>query len=209
MNEEEYNRDSTDPVMGKTTNVGHEELTKEEVKRTSTTRDIINLVLYIGVVIITAILLNHFVIQKVEVSGHSMDTTLKEEQQLILEKVTYYFNEPERYDIVVFNPPNFDSDSLYIKRIIGLPGETVQIIDGKVYINGTELLESYAKEEILDPGIATDPVTVGENEYFVMGDNRNASSDSREFGVISRDSIHGRAVLRVWPLSDFGLLTDK
>lgn len=188
---------------------GNQEENKELEKSDSWMKEIINMVLYIGIVIGLAILLNKFVIQKVEVDGHSMDYTLADEQQLILEKVSYYFKDPERFDIIVFHPEGMSSETLYIKRIIGLPGETIQIIDGKVYINGEVLEDPYAREAMYEAGIAEEPVHIGENQYFVLGDNRNGSQDSREIGLVEKDSISGRAVLRLWPINKFGLLNNQ
>ncbi len=127
---------------------------------------------------------------------------------LIVDKISYRFREPERYEIIVF-PYQYKENTYYIKRIIGLPGETVQIIDGEVYING-ELLadEHYGKEVMLDPGIAAESITLGDDEYFVLGDNRNHSSDSRDpsVGVLHRKDLIGRAWVRIWPFSDIGFI---
>ncbi|MDO5294824.1 MAG: signal peptidase I [bacterium] len=181
------------------------DMEKEPQKR-SEMKEFINLLLYIVGVIIIALLLNKFVIQKVEVDGPSMNTTLKTGQHLIVEKVTYYFKDPKRSDIVVFTPPGYDDDTLYIKRVIGLPGDKIQIIDGYIYLNGSQYDDKQWMEEILDPGVAEEEITVGEDEYFVVGDNRNDSTDSREFGTIQKSSIMGKAVLRIWPLNKFGTL---
>lgn len=179
---------------------------EENQPKTSQIREFINLMLYVGSIIIIALLLNKFVIQKVEVDGPSMNTTLKTGQHLIVEKVTYYFNDPKREDIVVFTPPGYDDDTLYIKRVIGLPGDKVQVKDGYLYVNGKKYDDKHWTEEILDPGVAEEEVTVGENEYFVVGDNRNNSTDSREFGTVNKSSIMGKAVLRIWPFDKFGTL---
>ena len=115
-----------------------------------------------------------------------------------------------RYDIIVF-PYQYEENTFYIKRIIGLPGETVQIADGEIFINGEVLMESYGREVIQDPGTAAEPIRLGEDEYFVLGDNRNASSDSREpsVGVIHRNDIVGRAWIRIWPLNKAGILKHQ
>lgn len=137
-----------------------------------------------------------------------MEPTLAEGDYLIVEKMSYRFHEPERYDIVVF-PVSYDVEMIgtyYIKRIIGMPGETVQILNGQVYINDDMLGEEYGMSEILDPGIASEPVTLGEDEYFVLGDNRNWSKDSRseEIGNIKREDIIGRAFFRFYPFDRIG-----
>ena len=148
-----------------------------------------------------------FVGQRTEVSGSSMETTLSDKDQLIVDKMTYRFRDPKRYDIVVF-PYQYQDNTYYIKRIIGLPGETVQILSGMVYIDGMRLDEHYGNEMMENPGIAEEPLTLDENEYFVLGDNRNNSSDSRasDVGLIHRKDLIGRAWIRVWPLSQIGVI---
>ena len=148
-----------------------------------------------------------FVGQRTEVSGSSMETTLSDKDQLIVDKMTYRFRDPKRYDIVVF-PYQYQDNTYYIKRIIGLPGETVQILSGMVYIDGMRLDEHYGNEIMENPGIAEEPLTLGEDEYFVLGDNRNNSIDSRasDVGLIHRKDLIGRAWIRVWPLSQIGVI---
>ncbi len=152
-------------------------------------------------------LIIHFVGEHTEVSGDSMYPTLKDGDNLIVDKISYRFTDPARFDIVVF-PFKYQDGTYYIKRIIGLPGEMVQIRDGLIYINGKKLTESYGSEEIANPGLASEAITLGQNEYFVLGDNRNNSADSREpsVGCVAREDIVGRAIFRIWPLSDIGLL---
>ena len=157
--------------------------------------------LYLLCVLCITYLIITFVGQRTEVEGESMD------------KITYRFSDPQRFDIIVF-PFQYQENTYYIKRIIGLPGETVQIDqNGTIYINGEILVENYGKEVIRadNRGIAANPVVLGEDEYFVMGDNRNNSSDSRTeiVGNIHRDDIIGRAWLRIWPLSEFGILKHQ
>ena len=151
-----------------------------------------------------------FVGQRTEVEGMSMSPTLKDKENLILDKISYHFRDPERYEIVVF-PPKYKENTYYIKRVIGLPGETVQIRDGDVYIDGMRLAEDGAYGKIKDPGLAAEPFLLGEEEYFVLGDNRNDSIDSREpeVGAVRREDILGRAFFRLWPLSEFGFLSGK
>ena len=142
-----------------------------------------------------------------------MENTLHNGDNLIVDKLSYRFHDPERFDIIVF-PFQYQANTYYIKRIIGLPGETVQIMeDGRIYINGEKLEESYGRE-VIQPetiGRAAEPIVLGEDEYFVMGDNRNNSSDSRTdiVGNIKREDIIGKAWLRIWPLSDFGVLKHQ
>ena len=142
-----------------------------------------------------------------------MEPTLDSGDNLIVDKISYRFRAPERFDIIVF-PWKYEESTYYIKRIIGLPGETVQIDEnGTIYINGEVLQESYGREVIKAEyvGLAAEPITLGEDEYFVMGDNRNNSTDSRSamVGNIKREDIIGRAWVRIWPFSKFGILKHQ
>ena len=142
-----------------------------------------------------------------------MEPTLSNGDNLIVDKLSYRFRDPERFDIIVF-PFQYKENTYYIKRIIGLPGETVQIDEkGNIYIDGEILQESYGRE-IIRPeniGIAREPIVLGADEYFVMGDNRNNSSDSRTeiVGNIHRKDIIGRAWVRIWPFENFGVLKHQ
>ncbi|MGI6001238.1 MAG: signal peptidase I [Candidatus Merdisoma sp.] len=183
---------------------------EEEENRKGPLRELLGMLIYIGIVLAVTFLIITFVGQRTHVSGESMENTLDDGDQLIVDKITYRFQDPERFDIIVF-PFHYKENTYYIKRIIGLPGETVQIADGAIYINGEVLQESYGREVMQDPGIAAEPITLGEDEYFVLGDNRNQSSDSRDpsVGLIHRDEIIGRAWLRIWPLDSFGILKHQ
>ncbi len=145
------------------------------------------------------------------VDGSSMENTLHDGDRLWADKLTYRFSDPQRFDIIIF-PPQYDPDSKYIKRIIGLPGETVSIDEeGHIYIDGEILEEDYGKEVIRAENrgsLASGEITLGEDEYFVLGDNRNESLDSRYeiVGTVKRSDIFGKAVFRIWPLSGFGFL---
>lgn len=159
------------------------------------------------VVIVVVFLVNTFVGRIVKVEGHSMDPTLNHGQTLILDSLTYKFSDPKRFDIVVF-PHN---NKFFIKRIIGLPNETVQIIDGKFYINGEKLEgDNFSSEPISKPmyGQAANKVVLGHDEYFCVGDNRNHSGDSRtkEVGNIHRYEFTGRAIYRIFPFKERGSL---
>lgn len=172
--------------------------------------EILSFLLYVVVVVGITFLIIHYVGQRTYVSGSSMENTLSDGDNLIVDKITYRFSDPKRYDIIVF-PYQYEENTYFIKRIIGLPGETVQIVDGTIYIDGEALQESYGREVMKNSGLAADPITLGEDEYFVLGDNRNDSTDSRDpsVGKIPRDRIIGRAWVRIWPLSKIGILRHQ
>ena len=171
-------------------------------------REILGWVLYIAIIIGMTYFIVTYIGQRTSVSGSSMEPMLSNGDNLIVDKISYRFNEPERYDIIVF-PYQYEEDTYYIKRIIGLPGETVQIIGGYTYING-ELLESdiYGAEVMENAGIAAEPIILGDDEYFVLGDNRNHSADSREpsVGVLTREMLMGRAWVRIYPFDKLGVI---
>jgi len=151
-----------------------------------------------------------YVGQKTLVEGSSMSPTLEDGDVLIVDKLSYRFREPERFDVVVFRYL-YKENSYYIKRIIGLPGETVQITEGKIYIDGKLLEEDFGNAEMKNPGRAVQPITLGSDEYFVLGDNRNISSDSRDPSVanVAMEQIVGRAFVCVSPWERIGFLKHK
>jgi signal peptidase I len=160
---------------------------------------VLALILYIGI---------SFAVQAVHVEGLSMFATLDDNDYLIANKIDYRLHPPQRGDIVILRPPTNNSTD-FIKRIIALPGERLLIRDGVVYINGHKLDEPYLPEAWTQdnsppPWSSGDGAVIPANEYFVMGDNRNRSQDSRFFGPISRDRIDGKAWFRIWPLDTFG-----
>ncbi|MBQ7839309.1 MAG: signal peptidase I [Lachnospiraceae bacterium] len=174
-------------------------------------KEIFSTVLYILVVLGATWLVITFVGQRTQVSGASMEPTLSNNDNLIVDKISYRFNDPERFDIIVF-PFRYEENTYYIKRIIGMPGETVYIDEmGNIYINDELLVESYGREVMVSAGRAGEPITLGADEYFVLGDNRNNSSDSRDpsVGNIHRSEIIGKAWVRIWPLSEFGVLKHQ
>ena len=174
-------------------------------------KDILSTSIYFLIVLILTFLVVTYVVQRTMVIGSSMEPMLSDGDNLIVDKLSYRFNEPQRFDIIVF-PFRYAEKTYYIKRIIGLPGETVFIDEnGTIFINGEELQESYGKEIIKDPGRAYEPITLGEDEYFVLGDNRNNSSDSRDpvVGNIHRDEFIGKAWMRIWPFSKMGMIKHQ
>lgn len=184
---------------------------EERGKRGKTVRESVSFILYLIVIVVLTFLMIRYVGQRTRVDGSSMENTLTNGDNLIVDKISYRFHEPERFDIIVF-PYQYKEDTYFIKRIIGMPGETVQITDkGEILINGEELVESYGREVIKDPGLASDPITLGEDEYFVMGDNRNYSKDSRspDVGNIRRADIIGKAWLRIYPFDKIGFIRHQ
>jgi signal peptidase I len=159
---------------------------------------VLAVILYVGI---------SFAVQAVHVEGLSMYATLDNNDYLIANKIDYRLHAPQRGDIVILRPPTNNSTD-FIKRIIGLPGERILIRSGVVYINGHRLDEPYLPEAWVSdtnwPDNSSGRV-MGADEYFVMGDNRNRSQDSRFFGPISRDRIDGKAWFRIWPLGDFDI----
>lgn len=181
------------------------ELTPEQKKR----RMILNIVEIVAYLIFAVLIIKFvpkYVMERVSVEGESMMETLHDGDQLIGEKLSVRFNNLKRYDIIYFAPKGNHKSVDFIKRIIGLPGETIYIEDSVVYVNGRPLQEDFAAEESFLAYTAASPIYLGEDEYFVMGDNRNRSTDSRSstVGVVHLKDIEGRAVFRLWPLSDFG-----
>lgn len=161
-----------------------------------------DLISYI-IIIIVVIALRVFVITPVRVVGSSMDTTLKQGEILLLEK---YDKKYKRYDVVVVQA---DGERI-IKRIIGLPGESIKIIDGIIYINGEELEDPYASSKTSDFSLAQFELDkIPEDSYFVLGDNRMVSKDSRLLGPINKKDIQGKAMFRIWPLNKIGGVNDK
>jgi signal peptidase I len=156
--------------------------------------------------------IRHFIAEARYIPSESMLPTLEVNDRLIIEKISYRFREPRRGDIVVFRPtaairkakPDF-KDAL-IKRIVGLPGETVEVDEGQVYINGQRLIEDYLFDM---PDDSWAPTRVPENAYLVLGDNRDNSYDSRSWGFVHNDELIGRAAVRVWPPHRIGGLNDE
>ncbi len=160
--------------------------------------------------VILALGIRTFVAEARYIPSSSMEPTLEINDRLIIEKLSYHFQEPVRGDVVVFGPTealkaeDFHDD--FIKRIIGLPGETVQVTGGKVYVNGKEITEKYIAE---DTNYDYGPVVVPEGEYLVLGDNRNNSYDSHYWGFVPKDKIIGKAFVRFWPFNRLGSLDEQ
>ena len=156
---------------------------------------------FVAFVLVAALRL--FVFQPFLVRGASMEPNFHDWDYLIVDELSYRFRTPERGEVVVFKFPH-DPSQRYIKRIVGLPGETVELQDGQVIISrGTEVIRLDEKNYIASDSSEFPKIALGENEYFVMGDNRRYSSDSRSWGTLPEDLIIGRVLLRVFPLSAF------
>lgn len=183
----------------------------------------------IVIVVVLVVIIRSLLGEPRWIPSSSMEPTLQIGDNLIVEKVTYRFEKPERGDIIVFYTPDsvheldnslwgkftrmigfFTKDEAYIKRIIGTPGDKIEVVPNKgVYINGTFLDEPYQKEVfsgICKPDMICGPYTVPQDSYFMMGDNRNNSTDSRYWGVLPKERIVGKAIFRFWPLTRIGVI---
>ncbi len=149
-----------------------------------------------------------YVIQYTTVSGASMENTLHDHDVLLVDKFSYGLADPKRFDVVVFTPEEANPKQLYVKRVIGLPGETVQIIGDTIFINDKALDEDYGNSMIVYQGIASIPIVLGKDEYFVLGDNRCLSKDSRysEIGSVSKSQIKGKVFFRLQPKNQIGFI---
>jgi signal peptidase I len=163
----------------------------------------------LAIALCLALLIRTFVAEPRYIPSDSMLPTLHIGDRLVVEKISYLFQPPKFGDIVVFQPPEelqsrgYSKDQAFIKRVIAKPGEIITIVDGKVYINGQAVQENYIAEPVDQP---FPPVQVPKDEFFVMGDNRNDSNDSRYWGFLPAKNIIGRAVFRFWPLDRIGLV---
>ncbi len=152
----------------------------------------------IPLVVTAAMLFCSLLIAKTSVSNNSMEPLLQKDDHILINTLIYRISDPKRFDVIVFEKGDVDHSMYDLKRIYGLPGETIQIKDGMIYINGKEIKDKAGEIETLLGGVAADPVKLGENEYFVLADNRNNAEDSRfaGFGTVKRKSIIGKAWIR-------------
>ncbi len=165
----------------------------------------------IAAVILLAYFIVYYALEKTDMVGVSMESTLKDGDSIIINKFSYRFVNPKRFDVIVFKQSGNEHSYYNIKRIIGLPGETVQIKGGKVYINGNIEEEIIGTKKINNSGITEEPIKLEDKEYFVLGDNRNNSEDSRfaSVGMIRRDEIIGKAFIRLKPFNFVSKLNLK
>ena len=166
--------------------------------------ELIKTFIYAGIL---ALGIRTFVAEARFIPSSSMEPTLEIDDRLIIEKVSYRFRSPKRGDVVVFSPTDKLKEQNYkdafIKRVIGIPGDEVEVKKGQVYINGKILTEKYIEEA---PNYQYGPITVPKDQYLVLGDNRNNSYDSHYWGFVPRDKLIGRATVRFWPLNRLGSL---
>ncbi len=189
--------------------VVQKDMDEEEDEKGFFLREVLKDLVYVSICVVisfvVSFLFTHYVAHHSKVDGSSMLPALRDDDYLVVERVSYYFHKPRRYDVVVF--PMEDEVNL-IKRVIGLPGESVQIKDGFVYIGGKKLKDDYGTQPMVDAGMAEDVVRLGKDEYFVLGDNRNFSMDSRRenVGTVKEDEILGRAWFRFYPFDAMGAI---
>lgn len=180
----------------------------DERGQASGLRSLVEWIVVVGGALVIALVIKTFLLQAFYIPSSSMVSTLNIGDRVLVNKLSYDLHDVHRGDIIVFERPEAEADSStitdLIKRVVGLPGDTVEAQNGQVLVNGEPLDEPY-----LDEGVTTgdfDPVTVPEGHFFMMGDNRGDSRDSRFFGPIAEETIVGRAFFRVWPLGDISTL---
>ncbi len=158
-------------------------------------------ILIVITVAVAIFIVSRTAVQSFVIVGVSMEPSFEEGQRLLINKAVYRFREPARGEVIVFHPPN-NQRTDYIKRIVALPGDTVEIKEGVVYINGSNLYEPYIEDP---PGYTLGEKKIPDNNYFVLGDNRNNSNDSHNDWTVKRKDIIGKAWLSIWPPSEWGL----
>lgn len=171
-------------------------------------KEILVWIFEIVMVIVFAFMFVYLFGSKTSVIGESMSPTIESEQIILINKLSYIIGTPDRGDIVVFKPNGNQKAHYYVKRVIGIPGDTILIKNGKIYVNGEELDDDFGDQIIENAGIASEEVRVGDDEYFVLGDNRNNGEDSRyaNVGNVNKEYIAGKAWFRISPISKIGLV---
>ena len=162
------------------------------------------------IVLLVAFVLVYCAGMRVTMVGNSMESTVSDGSQILVNRFIYNVKSPKSGDVIVFLPNGNEKSHYYVKRVIGVPGDKVQIKSGLLYVNG-ELYDTEDTDTIKNAGVAEEEITVGEDEYFVLGDNRNHSSDSRDpsVGILHRDELIGRAWIRIWPLDSIGVIPHE
>ena len=181
---------------------------RREAMNLDLVKEIVTWTFQIILVIGIAFVLVYFVGEKTNVIGSSMEPTLYNKNEVIINKFVYKLTEPQRGDVIVFYPNGNKNTHSNIKRVMGLPGEKVKIENGKLYINEAEIISEFISESIEDAGIAQDEILLGEDEYFVLGDNLGNSEDSRfaNIGNVNKQDIEGKVWFRVSPLKEMGFI---
>lgn len=181
----------------------------ESVKTSTEENPVVEIVKTLATAFILAIGIRTLVAEARYIPSSSMEPTLEINDRLIIEKISYRFKTPQRGDVVVFSPTDTLKEQnfkdAFIKRVIGLPGETIEVKGGKVYVNGQPIREKYIEEA---PEYSYGPETVPEDQYLVLGDNRNNSYDSHYWGFVPRKNLIGRAIVRFWPFERLGSLDE-
>ena len=174
-------------------------LNRKRDRKSEIVQTIINYVILVLVALVLAFCFVYFLFQTTKVVGDSMSPALKDGEHVVLARSAYLLHKPKRYDVIKFTVKKSSAEHQYIKRVIGLPKETVRITDGAVYINDKKLADTVFTEDIVTAGIAEDGITLGENEYFVIGDNCNNSEDSRftNIGAVTKEAIEGKVIARI------------
>ena len=178
-------------------------------RRKGAAHQLIEWLVVLAVAVTAAFLVRAFVLQQFAVSGHSMDTTLHDGDRVLVNKLSYRMHDPNRGDVVVLKTIEGAGERDLIKRVIGLPGETLEYRNCVVYIDGKELIEPYLDPTVVTPtqcGGGQPPITIPADQVFVMGDNRGGSKDSRNIGAIQYSDLLGRAFVIIWPTSDWAWL---
>lgn len=172
----------------------------EEVSKTGKSKDMSWKSFFFYLVLI--VLFRVYVIEPHSVTGSSMDETFHTKDYVLVDKISYSFSKPNRGDVIVFNPPVEDrTEDRFIKRIIGIPGDTVVVRNNETFVNGERISEDFVTHK----STRTASSTLKENEYFVMGDNRAVSYDSRSWGVLQKDAIQGRVIMRLFPFNQIDI----
>lgn len=177
-----------------------------EDKKKKRKRLVIEIAVYVAALFFAAFIVPKYLLQRTIVIGDSMESTLQDQDNVWVEKVSYHFDKLKRFDVIVFYPFGKENKEYYIKRVVGLPGETIQITQDTIYINGEPIEENYGKDPMVYSGTVKEPLTLADDEYFVLGDNRTISLDSRysNVGPVKKKNIGGKVFLRIWPFSKFG-----
>lgn len=166
-------------------------------------KSVFDLGMFLLVVLVITFFLSRFVVERMVIHNHSMENTIMNGDNVLIDKISYRMIQPKRFDVIVFK--QVGTGDVLIKRIIGLPHETVQIKDGEFVINDKPIRDIKELEAPQEPGLAANPIVLSSGEYFVVGDNRRDSIDSRyeEVGLVTENRIIGRLLMRIWPLNSF------